>query len=122
MAAWRFTSEDKPQGSFVLIDPAGTKDATMLQSDFLKYMMLFPHYEKLMKEITLQEKQFKRALLLCLRHGCSLIGVESNAYQATLAYWINIIFQQYGVGGIEVVEIHSECTPKTVEFLKLCVN
>jgi len=34
----------------------------------------------------------KRALLLCLRHGCSLIGVESNAYQATLAYWINIIF------------------------------
>jgi len=55
MAAWRFTSEDKPQDHLYLLILLETKDATMLHIGFLKYMMLFPHYEKLMKEITLQE-------------------------------------------------------------------
>ena len=118
MASWKFTSEDRPQGSFVLIDPAGNKGRDDVAIGFFEVYDAIPALREVDEGDYSPGETIKRALLLCLRHGCSLIGVESNAYQATLAYWINVIFQQYGVGGIEVVEIHSGMYSKNSRILE----
>lgn len=47
----------------------------------------------------------KSALTTALQNGVSLIGVESVAYQQTLAYWFSFFMRQLGISHIKVVEL-----------------
>ena len=45
-----------------------------------------------------------------------LIIVESVAYQATLIYWFNVVYQQLGITGINVGEISPEGMQKNARI------
>jgi len=99
-----------------------TKDATMLQSDFLKYMMLFPHYEKLMKEITLQEKQLNEHSSYACVMVVLLLELNRTLIKLHLLTGSTLSFNNMELEALKLLRYIQECTPKTVEFLKLCVK
>lgn len=47
----------------------------------------------------------KESLRLCAIYGCCLIGVESVAYQQTLAFWFRFWMEKLHVTGIDIVEL-----------------
>lgn len=47
----------------------------------------------------------RRATLLAVKYNMQLIVVEGGAYQATLIFWFNFIYEQLQIKGIEVGEI-----------------
>jgi hypothetical protein len=107
ISEWKFTERDEPQGSFILIDPAGGKGRDDVSLGY------FEVYDGTPALVELDEGDYspgvtiKRAIMLAIRYNCRLIGVESNSYQATLCYWFAQVCAEHHIVGIEVVEIHS---------------
>ena len=60
-----------------------------------------------------------KALALAIKNQCSLIAIESNAYQATLCFWFEHICNQLGLIGIEAVEVYSGVSSKNARILKM---
>lgn len=52
------------------------------------------------------------ALVLCAKHGCRVLGVESNAYQSTYLYWFNFVCEQLGISNIHCVELYTNTQSK----------
>jgi len=106
---WPYNAEiDKPQGRFIVIDPATNKKG----SDLIT-IGGFEVYDGLPSITEIDEGNYspgetiKHALLMALRNNIGLIGVESTAYQASLLYWFDFICRQLGIAGIEFVELHT---------------
>lgn len=96
------------QGNFVVIDPATDKIGSDLVT--IQYCEVY-NGVPVAKHIT--EGRFSpgdtitTALRYCLMHGCRVVGIESNAYQYSLNYWFSFLCQQYGIIGIQSVELYS---------------
>ncbi len=61
----------------------------------------------------------EKSLTIALTRGCSLIAIESNAYQYTLQYWFNFICLQRGILGINAVEVYSGSYSKNSRILNM---
>ena len=110
---WPLTELHKPQGKFIVIDPANKKP----NSDNITIGQ-FDVYDAVPALMHLDEGQYspgdtiKRALLMALKTNTRMIGVESTAYQASLLYWFEFICKQLGIDGMEFVELHTQSFSK----------
>lgn len=93
-------------GSFLTIDPAGfRKDsddnviATHVKYNDKGYVV------ETKKGIMDPQELIKSAIILALKWQCSLIGVESVAYQQTLKFWLEFWLDFYKITHITVVEL-----------------
>jgi hypothetical protein len=91
---------DLPQGRFIIIDPANSK-----LTDDLNAVGYFEVFDG--KPVFVEESQghwnplelIKQAVIMALRHRCSLIIVEDISYQASLLFWFNHICAENDLSG-----------------------
>lgn len=131
---WIWNEADSPQGKMIIIDPAkgnlSTAGGMIVENDTKKKKVLdpisigyFEVYDGMPALRYLKEGDFSPgqtisiALGMALRHGCKIIAVESNAYQATLLFWFNDIAVKLNITGIFFVPIHSTNVAKNSRIL-----
>jgi hypothetical protein len=117
-----FSTEELSLGDYIIIDPSNDKansdDVSIghfsimgdKQTPVLKHLVT----GKLSPGDTIRE-----AFKLCFTYQCSLIAVESNAYQYSLLYWFNFIGAQLGVTGVSCVPIYSGQLSKVTRILTM---
>lgn len=102
----RFDHVIEPEAGFVTIDPAGFKDGADDN--------VITGHQVLNKKFYIAEMEggkwdpgtcIRNAIKLCVRVQGNLIGVESVAYQSTLAYWGNKILEDENISGIQFLPI-----------------
>lgn len=115
-----YTEGDIAAGNFIIIDPATNK----INSDAVS-VGYFEVHDALPMMMHLKEGRFspgetiRTALTFALENNCSLIVVESNAYQYSLCYWFDFMCLQMGIQGIECVPIYSGITSKNTRILEM---
>jgi hypothetical protein len=93
-------------GSFLTIDPAGYRkesDDNVIAAH-VKYNQK-AYVVEADKGIMDPQELIKRAIVMALRWQCSLIGVESVAYQQTLKFWLEFWLRHHNISHITVVEL-----------------
>lgn len=113
-----FIPEELTSGAYVIIDPATDK----ANSDYVAiggFIVINgkPVCRKIVEARLSPGDTIREALKMAMFVNASLIVIESNAYQYTLKYWTEIVFQQLGVSGIEVVDIYSGQMSKNSRIL-----
>jgi len=96
-----------PQGSFIIIDPAGRKRNS--DNTAIGYFEIFdgkPMLRELTTVVRTPGGTINHALEIAMRKGCYLIAVESVAYQESLLYWFDKICKEIGLAGIDFVEVY----------------
>lgn len=105
---------DLPEGKFIIIDPASGK----VQGDNVEILLVEVYDRKPVCRKFVIGKDghnklspgdtIKEAYKLALENNVPLIAVEDVAYQATLLYWFNVVAEQVGLQGIQIVP----CSPR----------
>lgn len=105
---------DQPEGKFIVIDPASGK----LTGDNVEiaYVEVYDHRPVVRRFLKGKEGHnklspgdtIKLALECAIDKNVPVIACEDVAYQATLLYWFDIVMQQLGLEGIQVVP----CSPR----------
>ena len=116
----RYAEGDIAAGKFIVIDPS-THKATA-DNVAIGYFEIHDTYPMLMEVVEEQLSPLQtihKALALAIKNQCSLIAIESNAYQATLCFWFEHICNQLGLIGIEAVEVYSGVSSKNARILKM---
>lgn len=94
------------QGGFIIIDPSlGKKAGDDLGIGAVLIYDGIPVLREVISEKMDPGTTIQRATLLAIKYSMQLIVVEGGAYQASLIYWFNFVYQQLGVTGIQVGEI-----------------
>lgn len=105
---WPFTEIDRPQGKFIVIDPATKKK----NADLIT-ITYFEVYDGVPAACDIDEGNYspmetiKHALFLALKYKCNLIGVEATAYQSTLLFWFDHVCKELDIAGFDFVELHT---------------
>lgn len=103
-----FSSDDIHTGSFIVIDPAGNKaNADDTSIGYFEVISEKPILKELIAEILSPGETIRKACMMAMSHNCTTIVIESNGYQGTLKWWFDWICQQYGISGIDALEMHS---------------
>lgn len=118
--AYPFQDSDIPGAKFIVIDPSNDKiNSDAVSIGYVEVHNGYPVLRKLVEGRYSPGDTIREALKLCFTYGCSLIAIESNAYQYSLLYWFNFICQQMGVQGIEPVEVYSGSSSKNSRILAM---
>jgi hypothetical protein len=113
IADWKHGEFERPQGKFIIIDPANNKvGGDDVAIGYFEVYDGLPALREVIEQNISPGNTIRQALLMAVRHNCRLIAVESTAYQYSLLYWFNEISKQYGITGIEVVDIYSGSVSK----------
>ncbi|TFZ81692.1 hypothetical protein [Candidatus Macondimonas diazotrophica] len=106
-------------GSYIIIDPSNDKhnSDSVAIGYFEVHGNQIPCLMQLVEERLSPGDTIKKALQLAIDNSCSLIAIESNAYQYSLLYWFNLFCQQLGLVGINVVPIYSGSRSKNSRIL-----
>lgn len=120
IADWPWGDGDFPQGRGIIIDPSGNK----LGSDDVTIGLIevydgIPGLREIISEQLSPGNTIRRALLMALKYKVRVIGIESTAYQATLAYWFGEIMRPLGITGIEAVEIYTGSVSKNSRIMQM---
>lgn len=108
------------QGNFIIIDPSNDKHNSDAVS--LGYFEIWdgkPVAREIIEGRLSPGDSIKESLKLCFKYNCSLVCVESNAYQYSYLYWSNYICQQMGIIGITFAEIYSGHRSKNSRILDM---
>ncbi len=112
-----YTLLDEPQGKAIIIDPADDKstsdDTTIGLMHVYDGVNVFMDSEE---GIMSPGDTIKRALRMALVNNCSVIAVESNAYQRSLLYWFNDLATKANISGIHFVELYSGSKSKNTRI------
>lgn len=103
----KFEHEIVDQGRFLVIDVATDKPGA--DDNAIGYFKVFdgiPVLQRIALGAFSPSALIKKALTLALEHGCTLIAVESVAYQYTLLHWFTLISAELGISGIEFVPVY----------------
>lgn len=93
-------------GAFITIDPAGFRKDS--DDNVIAVHLKFNnkgYITEASKGIMDPMELIREALRLALKWGCTLIGVESVAYQQTLKFWIEYFLTELHITHITVVEL-----------------
>lgn len=115
-----YSDQELYSGAFIIVDPATDKE----HSDYVAiggFLIIEgrPIARKILESRLSPGDTIREALKMALSLGASLIAIESNAYQYTLKYWTEVIFQQMGITGIEVVDVYSGRVSKNSRILTM---
>lgn len=118
--AYPFLETEIPVGAYVIIDPATDKE----NSDYVAiggFVVIDgkPVARKIIEERLSPGDTIRKALRIAIEIGASLIVIESNAYQYSLKYWTEVVFQQMGIYGIRVQDIYTGRQSKTTRILNM---
>ena len=115
-----FTDHDLSAGAFVVIDPATDKSkADYVAIGGFTIIDGRPVLRKLIEDRLSPGDTIRDAAKMALSIGASLIVIESVAYQYSLKYWTETIFEQLGLHGIQVVDIYPGGTAKNSRILTM---
>lgn len=118
--AYPYSEEELSAGSFIVIDPATDKaNSDMVAISGFLVIDGRPVARKIIAERLSPGDTIRTALRMALVLGSSLIVIESNAYQYSLKYWTEIVFQQLGITGIQVVDIYTGQKSKNSRILEM---
>lgn len=120
LPVYPFREDDIPAGKFIIIDPATDK----ANSDYVSIMYFevhngYPVCKKLLEGRYSPGDTIAHSLTIALEKQCSVIAIESNAYQYTLQYWFNFICLQRNILGIDAVEVYSGSYSKNSRILNM---
>ena len=109
---WTWGPNELPQGKFLVVDPSQGKG---LDADVIGYFEVFD--EKIGFKLLHEEKMspgnlIRKAILMAIEHGVSLIAIEAMAYQYTLLYWFEQVCKTVGVTGINAVPLYATTKSK----------
>ncbi len=115
-----YEDEELSTGAFVVIDPATDKE----NADYVAiggFIVIDgrPVLRKLTESRLSPGDTIREAIKMALSIGASLLVVESVAYQYSLKYWIEQIFMQLGLHGIQVIDIYPGSTSKNSRILSM---
>lgn len=97
---------EEPDGVFLTIDPAGFRKTSDDNVIAVHYKFDSKGYvAETSRGIVDPQQLIKKAIELALKHGASLIGIESVGYQQTLNFWMSFWLKEMGITGITVVEL-----------------
>ena len=118
--AYPYSEQELTTGSFVVIDPATDKS----NSDFVAiggFVIIDgrPVARKILEARLSPGDTIREALKIALALGSSLIVIEGVAYQYSLKYWTEVVFEQLGITGIEVIDIYPGGTSKNSRILSM---
>ena len=113
------------QGDFIIIDPAGRKTGgsgkRISDKTAILYGRVFdgvPYAYTIHAAVMTPLETIEYAIGLALKHGCSVIGAESTAYQETLLYWMDLYCRQHSIEGIDLVELYTGRRSKNERILE----
>lgn len=115
-----YEDDEISAGSFIIIDPAGNKsnsDATSI--GLFEIYNALPAMTRVIEDNLSPGDTIRKALTMALENRVSVIAIESNAYQASLCYWFNVICQQLQIEGIQAVEVYSGPRSKNSRILDM---
>ena len=98
--------QEMAQGGFVIIDPSGRKSRS--DNTAIGACLIFDETPVLWEVVNKQMdpgETIKTATLLAMKYNMQLIVAEGVAYQETLAYWFEQIWEQLGLEGLTVATI-----------------
>lgn len=108
------------QGNFIIIDPATDKaNADAVSLGYFEIWDSKPVCREIVEGRLSPGESIDEALKLCFKYSCSLVAIESNAYQYSHLYWFNYITAQRGILGITPVEIYSGGSSKNSRILTM---
>lgn len=117
---WRFTAEEYSAGDFIVVDPSGDKQTSDECSiGYFKIFDTVPCMVELIEGRFSPGDTIRNVLTLALTNNCRTVVIESNAYQATLAYWCKFLCIQMEITGIDFLEIYSGMASKISRILKM---
>lgn len=117
---YEYSLDEVDAGTFIVIDPSNDKaNSDAVSIGLFKLIDARPVLWELEEGRFSPGETIRRALSLCAKYGCTLISVESNAYQYSLLYWFGFICQQLGISGIECVPIYSGSYSKNSRILSM---
>ena len=120
LPTYPYQDDDISAGSFIIIDPSSGKvNSDSVAIGYCEIHNGYPVLMELVNDRLSPGETIHAAIKLCLKHGCTLIGIESVAYQSTLSYWFQFICQQVGVMGIEAVEVYPGGYSKNSRILSM---
>jgi hypothetical protein len=112
--------DDLHQGNFIIIDPATDKaNADAVSVGYFEIYDSKPLARKIVEGRLSPGATAETAIKLALSNNCRLIVVESNAYQYVLGWIIQQYITQWGISGIQVVDIYSGSSSKNSRILTM---
>lgn len=109
---------DIPAGKFIIIDPSNDKvKSDAVSIGYFEVHDIVPVLMEVEEGRMSPGDIIRQAIKMALKHQCSVIAIESNAYQYSLLYWFNFITSQMGIQGIEPVEVYSGSQSKNSRIL-----
>lgn len=108
------------QGSYIIIDPSNDKHNSDAVS--LGYFELWdgkPVCRELVEGRFSPGDTIRESLKLCFKYNCTLVAIESNAFQYSLLYWSGVVCAQAGIIGINFVDIYSGQRSKNSRILDM---
>lgn len=117
----KFEWDEPSAGKFIIIDPAAKSNP---KSDLVTVAYFEVHNElpccrEIDEDRMSPGESIRRALIMAMKHGVRIVGIESTAYQATLAWWFTWICQQYGITGIDPVELYTGKASKNARIMEM---
>jgi hypothetical protein len=115
-----FDEHEISLGDFIIIDPSNDKNnSDAVSIGHFTILDGKPVLRHLIEDRLSPGDTIREAYKMCFQYGCSLIAIESNAYQYSLLYWFNFIGQQLEVSGVECVPIYSGSLSKVTRILSM---
>jgi hypothetical protein len=111
--AWPWSVVDRPQGKFIVVDPANNKvNGDDVGIGLFEVYDGVPALRELIQEKLSPGNTIRRSLLMALENNVRIIAIESTAFQYTLLYWFEEVVKQLGIEGIEAVDIYTGMVSK----------
>ena len=108
------------QGNYIIIDPATDKaNADAVSIGYFEIWDGKPVCREIIEGKLSPGDSIRESLKLCFKYNCTLVCVESNAYQYSHLYWFNFICLQLGIQGINCVDIYSGQMSKNSRILNM---
>lgn len=115
-----FSEYDIPQGKFIVIDPAsGKKDGDDVSIGYFEVFDGTPVLTKVIEESLSPGNTILKTLALALETKTKCIGCEATGYQSTLNYWFIEKCKEFGISGLEFVEVHTNAISKNTRIIEV---
>jgi hypothetical protein len=112
--------DDIPGARFIVIDPSNDKvNSDAVSVGYFEVHNGYPVLRHVIEGRFSPGDTIREALKLALANNCSLIAIESNAFQYSLLYWFTFVCAQMGIQGVEPVEVYSGTTSKNSRILAM---
>lgn len=115
-----FEDNDIDSGSFIVIDPA--TDKANADAVTVAYFQAFderPVAREIVEGRLSPLETIQESIKLCMKHGCSVVFIESNAYQYSLKFWSEKVCKDLGIEGITFIDIYSGRASKNSRILTM---